>query len=272
MWGRGDTFMPTVQTNGIETAYTDQGQGAGPPVVLIHGFPYNKSMWDDQIAALSGSHRVITYDLRGHGDSGASDGPYTMENLADDLHVLIESLGLGQVALGGFSMGGYVALAFARAYPEHLAKLMLLDTRHLPDSDQAKEGRENLAKQVEADGVGGVAEGLPARMLTEATVNGRPDVVAKASDMIRAASTAGVAGSARGMALRRDQSDMLGGIAVPTLIVVGDQDAITPSADAETMNAAISNSTLVIIEGASHLSNLDKPDNFNRALIDFLAA
>ena len=264
--------MPTVQTNGIDTAYTDQGQGDGPPVVLIHGFPYNKSMWDDQVAALSGSHRVITYDLRGHGDSGATEEPYTMEMLADDLHILVESLSLGEVALGGFSMGGYVALAFARQYPEHLAKLMLLDTRHLPDSDQAKEGRENLAKQVEADGVGGVAEGLPARMLTEATVSNRPEVAAKASDMIRAAAPAGVAGAARGMALRRDQTDMLGGISVPTLVVVGDQDGITPPADAEAMAAAIPNATLVTIADASHLSNLDKPDEFNRALVDFLSS
>ena len=264
--------MPTVQTNGIDTAYTDQGQGDGPAVVLIHGFPYNKSMWDDQVAALSGNNRVITYDLRGHGESGGTSETYTMEMLADDLHDLIEELGLGEVALGGFSMGGYVALAFAAAYPEHIDKLMLLDTRHLPDSAQAAEGRENLAKQVEADGVEGVAAGLPARMLTEATVNGRPDVAAKASDMIRAASPAGVAGAARGMAVRVDQSDLLPSIAVPTLIVVGEQDAITPPADAEAMAAAIYNSKLVKIPEASHLSNLDKPDEFNTALIDFLNA
>lgn len=264
--------MPTVQTNGIDTAYTDQGQGDGPPVVLIHGFPYNKSMWDDQVAALSGSHRVITYDLRGHGDSGATSEIYTMEMLAEDLHVLIEELSLGEVVLGGFSMGGYVALAFAAAYPEHLSSLMLLDTRHLPDSEQAAEGRENLARQVEADGVGGLAEALPGRMLTEATVSGKPDVVAKASDMIRAASPEGVAGAARGMAVRRDQTDTLGSIHVPTLIVVGDQDGITPPADAQTMADAIYNSTLVTIADASHLSNLDKPDEFNRALIDFLSA
>jgi pimeloyl-ACP methyl ester carboxylesterase len=264
--------MPTVQTNGIDTAYTDQGQGAGPAVVLIHGFPYNKSMWDDQVAALSGSNRVITYDLRGHGESGATSETYTMEMLAEDLHVLIEELSLGEVALGGFSMGGYVALAFAEAYPEHIDKLMLLDTRHLPDSEQAAEGRENLAKQVEADGVEGVATGLPARMLTEATVSGRPEVAAKASDMIRAASPAGVAGAARGMAVRVDQSDLLPSIAVPTLIVVGEEDGITPPADAEAMAAAVYNSTLVKIPGASHLSNLDKPDEFNKALIDFLSA
>ena len=264
--------MPTVQTNGIDTAYTDQGQGDGPPVVLIHGFPYNKSMWDDQVAVLSGSHRVITYDLRGHGESGATSETYTMEMLAEDLHVLIEELSLGEVVLGGFSMGGYVALAFAAAYPEHLDSLMLLDTRHLPDSEQAAEGRENLAKQVEADGVEGVAAGLPARMLTEATVNGRPEVAAKASDMIRAASPAGVAGAARGMAVRPDQTNTLGSIHVPTLIVVGDQDAITPPADAQAMADAIYNSTLVTIADASHLSNLDKPDEFNKALVDFLSA
>ena len=262
--------MPTVHTNGIDTAYTDQGQGDGPPVVLIHGFPYNKAMWDEQIAALSATNRVITYDLRGHGESDATSEPYTMEMLADDLHDLIEELSLGEVALGGFSMGGYVALAFAAAYPEHIDKLMLLDTRHLPDSEQAKGGRETLAKQVEADGVGGVAEGLPARMLTEATVSSRPDIVAKAADMIRAASPEGVAGAARGMALRVDQSELLPSIAVPTLIVVGEEDPITPPVDAEEMASAIYGSTLVKIPGASHLSNLEKPEEFNKALIEFL--
>lgn len=263
--------MPRISANGIEIAYTDQGpRDGGLPVVLIHGFPYSQAMWDGQVAALSGEHRIITYDLRGHGESEATAGPYTMELLAEDLKGLLDALDLQQVILGGFSMGGYVALAFYRAYPERVGRLLLLDTRHLPDPEQAKPGRETLAQQVEKDGVQGIADALPSRMLTEATVSGRPEIVTAARDMILAASPQGVAGSARGMALRADQTDLLPKISAPTLIVVGEEDAVAPPADSEAMASAIPNATLVKIPGAHHLSNLEKPAEFNDAIHGFL--
>ncbi|MBI4236109.1 MAG: alpha/beta fold hydrolase [Chloroflexi bacterium] len=266
--------MPKVRVNGVTLAYTDSRtkphHEGDAPIVLIHGFPYSKAMWDEQVRELSEEFQVITYDLRGHGESQATPGPYTMELLADDLKGLLDTLHIQKVTLGGFSMGGYVALAFYRKYPEWVGALLLLDTRPQADSEQAKQGRENLAQQVEREGNRGLAESLPARMLTQATASQRPEIVAKARDMILAASPLGIAGAARGMALRRDQSDLLPQIKVPTLVLVGDQDAVTPPADAELMASRISGAQLVKIPGASHLSNLERPEEFSHAIHDFL--
>ena len=129
--------MPTVRANDIDIAYSDQGSG-DVPIVLLHGFPLDKRMWEGQAEALSSEFRVIAPDLRGHGESQVTPGPYTMESLADDLNAFLDALGLGQVTLGGFSMGGYVAFAFYRKHPERVANLMLLDTRPQPDSEEAK--------------------------------------------------------------------------------------------------------------------------------------
>jgi 3-oxoadipate enol-lactonase len=265
--------MPKIRANGIEIAYTDQGSPhheGDLPIVLIHGFPYSKAMWEPQVKELSEEFRIITYDLRGHGESQATPGPYTMELLADDLKGLLDALRLQQVVLGGFSMGGYVALAFYRKYPERVQKLLLLDTRAESDAEQAKQGREQLAQQVEKDGNKNLAETLPSRMLTQDTASKRPEIVAKARDMILTASTQGIAGSARGMALRRDQTDLLPKVSVPTLIVVGEQDAVTPPAAAEAMASKIPNAQLVRVPDASHLSNLEQPEDFNHAIHDFL--
>ncbi len=265
--------MPTVEANGIRIAYERQGQGhhdEDVPMVLIHGFPYSKAMWDEQVSELTEEFDIITYDLRGHGESGATDGTYSMELLADDLKGLLDALGLSKVVVGGFSMGGYVALAFYRKYPDTVQSLLLLDTRHQADSEQAAQGREQLAQNVERDGVAGLADALPARMLTEATVSDRPDVVAKARDMILAASPQGVAGAARGMAVRADQTDLLPNISVPTLVLVGEEDGVTPPADSEYMAATIPNAKLVKLAGAAHLSNMEQPHDFSEAIHDFM--
>ena len=269
-----DDTMPKVRVNGVETAYLyhqvrSHHQG-DPPILLIHGFPYSKSMWDEQVRELGEEFQMITYDLRGHGESQATPGPYTMEALADDVNALLETLRIQKVSLGGFSMGGYVALAFYRKYPERVDKLLLLDTRPQADSEQAKQGRETLAQQVEKEGNKALAESLPARMLTPATVAKRPEIVKSARDMILAASPQGIAGAARGMALRRDQTDLLSRIAVPTLVLVGERDAVTPPGDSELMASRIPNAKLVKISGAAHLSNLEKPQEFSEAIHDFL--
>lgn len=266
--------MPKARVNGVEIAYEHlkvQSHHAGdPPIVLIHGFPYSRAMWADQVKELGEEFQILTYDLRGHGESQATPGPYTMELLADDLKGLLDHLKIEKAALGGFSMGGYVALAFYRKYPERVASLLLLDTRPQPDSEQARQGRENLAQQVERDGNKGLAESLPARMLSQATVASRPDVVAKAKDMILKASPQGIAAAARGMAARRDQTDLLPQIKVPALVLVGAEDAVTPPADAELMVSRIPKAKLVKIAGAAHLSNLEKPAEFSEAIHDFL--
>ena len=265
--------MPKIRANGIEIAYDRAGEGHHDddvPMVLIHGFPYNRAMWDEQLGELTEEFDIITYDLRGHGESEATGGTYSMELLADDLKGLLDALGLGQVVVGGFSMGGYVALAFYKKYPESVQKLLLLDTRHQGDSEQAAQGREQLAQTVERDGIAGLADSLPARMLTAATVSNRPEIVAKARDMILTASPQGVAGAARGMAVRADQTSLLANINVKTLVLVGEEDGITPPADAEQMATTIPDAKLVQLAGAAHLSNMEAAHEFSEAIHDFM--
>ena len=261
--------MPTVRANGIDIAYDDQGSG-DTPVVLLHGFPLDKSMWEAQVQALCGEFRVIAPDLRGHGESQVTPGPYTMELLADDLTGFLDALDIPQVVLGGFSMGGYVAFAFYRKNPDRVSSLMLLDTRPQPDSDDAKKGREDMAQLAEREGAGPIAERLTPRLLSPDTVANRQDVVDTLSAMITRCPVEGIAGDLRGMALRSDSSDLLPNIEAPTLIVVGDQDVITPPAESHSMASIIPNATLVEVSGAGHLSNLENPDEFNRAIADFL--
>ena len=265
--------MPKIKANGIEMAYTRQGHGHHDddvPMVFIHGFPYSKEMWDDQVSELTEEFDVITYDLRGHGESEATDGTYSMDLLADDLKGLLDALGINKVVVGGFSMGGYVALAFYRKYPTYVQKLLLLDTRHQADSEAAAQGREQLAQTVLKDGQAALADALPGRMLTAATVASQPAVVAKAKGMILKASRQGIAGSARGMATRQDQTDLLAKITVPTLVLVGSEDAVTPPADSEIMASTIPNAKLVQLGGAAHLSNMEKPHEFSDAIHDFM--
>lgn len=261
--------MPKVQVYGIEMAYHVQGRG-DIPLVLLHGFPLDKRMWEPQVKGLAQEFRVVTPDLRGHGESQATPGPYTMELLADDVKGFLDALKLQRVILGGFSMGGYVAFAFYRKYAERVQSLLLLDTRPQPDSDDGRRGREEMAQLAEREGAAPIAERLIPRLLTAETVANRRDVVDRVRRMIVECSVQGIAGDLRGLALRRDCMDLLPLMKAPTLIVVGEQDVITPPAESELMASKIPNATLVKIPRAGHLSNLENPEAFTGAIHDFL--
>ena len=258
----------SVNLRGVEIAYEDAGRGE--PVVLLHGFVFDRSMWRGQVEALGERFRFITPDLRGHGESAATEGPATMEEMAADVAALLDELGVGRAVVGGLSMGGYVTLAFCRQYPERVRALVLADTRAEADSEEGRRGREELARLALAEGMRPVADTLTPKLLAPATVAARPEVVERVRAMVLGTKPAGAAAASRGMAQRRDQTDWLPEISAPTLIIVGSEDAITPPAGAEAMRAKIEGSRLVTIEGAGHASNLERPAEFNRALADFL--
>jgi 3-oxoadipate enol-lactonase len=255
---------------GIEIAYEDTGRGE--PVVLLHGFPFDRSLWRGQAEALDEGFRVIAPDLRGFGDSSAGDGPATMEEMAADVAALLDELGVGRAVVGGLSMGGYIGLAFARLYPERVRALVLADTRAEADSDEARRTREETALRALAEGMTTIADAMMPKLLAPATLDARPEVVERVRDMILGTIPAGAAAALRGMALRRDQTDWLAEINAPTLIIVGSEDAITPPALSEAMRAKIVGARLEVIEGAGHVSNLERPGEFDRALADFLGA
>jgi 3-oxoadipate enol-lactonase len=260
--------MTLTRINDIQMAYTDSG--IGRPVVLIHGYPFNRTLWDEQVAELSNSYRVIVPDLRGFGESDASDGPATMDQMAQDVALLLDHLGIARATIAGLSMGGYVALAFYKQLSSRVRALVLADTRAQADTEEAKQTRAQQAEKALAEGMAGIADAMLPKLLTPETVSKRPEVVKRVRDMMLKTKPEGAAAALRGMAQRDDQTDLLPKISVPALIIVGADDAITPVADSEKMHHAIAGSRLVVLENAGHVSNLERTEQFNYALLEFL--
>ena len=263
---KGGTVKARI--NGIQMGYTDTGRGS--PILLVHGYPLNRTMWDAQVSGLSQDFRVIAPDLRGHGESDAPTGTYSVDIFADDLRALLDHLNMQQVTLVGFSLGGYIAFAFQRKYASRLHALVLADTRPQADTPEGKQGRENTAQTVLKDGVAGVAQATAPRMLAPATVQNHPNVVERVRSIMASTSVNGYVGDLRGLAERPDSTATLALISCPTLIVVGEQDAVTPPGDSQAMARAIKNTTLVTIPNAGHLSPMEQPQAFNDALRAFL--
>src|SRR5678815_2720341 len=248
---------------------TYEDVGSGPSVVLPHGYPFNRSMWADQMAELKQHHRVIVPDLRGHGGSAVSSAA-SMQSMATDVASLLETLNISRATIGGLSMGGYVALAFYRLFPLRVRSLVLADTRAQADTDEGKENREKQAQKALSEGMEGIADGLLPKLLAPETVTKHPEIVKRLRGMMAETNPEGAAAALRGMAGRQDQTSFLSRIIAPTLILVGSEDAVTPVADSELMHREIGGSRLKIIEGAGHVSNLERPEEFNAALVKFL--
>lgn len=263
--------MSVARVREIEMAYDEVG--SGPTVVLLHGYPFNRSMWREQTAALSANYRVITPDLRGHGETSvAPDATATMEEMARDVVALLDELGIERVTLGGLSMGGYVALALYRRFPLRVRALILADTRPQADTEDARRNREEQAQKILTSGMQSIADDFLKKVLTPATLSDKPETVERVREMILKTNPQGAAAALRGMAVRHDQTNFLEEIFAPTLVIVGDEDKLTPPSDAALMKREIRGSRLEIIKGASHLSNLERPAEFNLALRSFLDA
>ena len=260
--------MASLKINNINIAYTDAG--IGRPVVLIHGYPFNRSLWNEQIAVLSSNHRVIAPDLRGFGDSDAAPGIATMNLMAQDVALLLNHLGIARAAIAGLSMGGYVALAFYKQLPSRVRALILADTRAQADTEEGKQTRAQQAEKALSEGMAGIADAMLPKLLTPETVSKRPEIVKRVRDMMLKTKPEGAAAALRGMAERDDQMELLAKITQPALIIVGAEDAITPVMDSEKMHHAIAGSRLVVVENAGHVSNLERTEQFNDALLSFL--
>jgi len=260
--------MSSKRIDDIQMAYTDTG--VGRPIVLIHGYPFNRSLWNEQVAALSNSYRIITPDLRGFGESDSSAGPATMNRMAQDVAQLLDHLEITRAVIGGLSMGGYVALAFYKQFPSRVRALILADTRAQADTEEGKQTRAQQAEKALSEGMAGIADAMLPKLLTPETVSKRPEIVKRVRDMMLKTKPEGAASALLGMAEREDHTELLPRITSPTLILVGAEDAITPVADSEKMHKAIAGSRLVVLENAGHVSNLERTEEFNKALMAFL--
>lgn len=255
-----------ITLNGVEIAYDDIG--AGPPLVLLHGFALSREMWRPQVAALAATHRVVALDLRGFGESGGT--PATLDDLAADVDALVTHLRLSAFVIGGFSMGGYILFRYLARHRVGIKGLMLLDTRAEADAPEGKARRAAAIGRIAAEGPDGFLDDFLRQMITPGTLAARPEVVTEARRILRTASAKALAAALQAMADRPDSFPLLPKIAVPVLIVVGEADQLTPPDSARRMHAAIPGSTLVVIPDAGHLSNLEQPQLFNTAVLGFL--
>ena len=262
--------MSKAKIGAIETGYEEVGTGSA--VVLLHGFPFNRSMWREQADILKPHFRVIAPDLRGHGETSVTPGSATMAEMARDVIGLMDALEISKAAVCGLSMGGYVALALYRLFPSRVRALVLADTRAVADTEEGKEVREQQAQKALQEGMAPIADSMLPKLVAPGTVAKHPEVVARVREMILKTDPEGAAAAQRGMALRIDQTDFLSQITAPTLILVGRHDLLAPIQESEAMHRHIAGSHLLIIEDAAHMSNLEQPETFNRALTSFLLA
>ena len=260
--------MPRIDLDGVTLDYADEG--TGEPVVLVHGFPLSSELWRPQRAALSADYRVITPDLRGFGASDPPPGTTTVDTYADDLVALLDALGIGAATFAGLSMGGYVVMALLRRHPNRVRGLVLVSTKAPGDTDAGKQGREAMIALAQSEGAAAVAEKMLPNMLAERTREQSPDLVAFAREMMAGSSVEGIVGALEALRDRPDSRPVLQQTTLPALILVGQDDTITPPAEAEAMRDLLERSELVVIPGASHLLNLEQPEAANSAMLAFL--
>lgn len=260
-----------AKINGLEVAYNTAGNPSDLPVLFIHGFPFSQEMWKPQVTLLSQNYRVITYDVRGHGGSEVGDGQYSLEFFVDDLFRLLDHLKIEKAIVVGLSMGGYIALRAIERSPERFRALVLCDTRSEADTTEGKIKRAASIKLVKTEGVKKFAEGFVKAVFAPQTFEAKPDTVRFIQQIIEKTSPAAIAGTLFALAARTDTTPSLPNIKVPTLILVGEHDTLTPPSAAEAMYAKIPDSELHVIPGAAHMSNLENPEEFNKHLLDFLS-
>jgi pimeloyl-ACP methyl ester carboxylesterase len=252
--------------NGLRLNYTDEGRGL--PLLFVHGFPLCCGAWQKQVDALRASYRVIVPDLRGFGDSEGKPGTTSMAEFAADLHGLLQQLNTGPVVLIGHSMGGYVALAFARQFPAMLRGLVLVSTKAGTDTPEVAAGRRATAEKVRAEGVKLIVDAMAAKML--AASNPDATMAEQMRELMAPSRPEGAIAALLGMAERPDSTPMLAGISVPTLVVTGADDGIIPPAESEKLAPVIPGAQLSVIPRAGHLVAFEQPDAFNRVLTEWL--
>jgi pimeloyl-ACP methyl ester carboxylesterase len=256
--------MPYAEVNGARLHIRQQG--TGPVALFIHGFPLDSTMWIEQLDALSDIRRCVAVDLRGFGRSSPVTGdPLTMEQLADDMAAVLDLVSVEQADVVGFSMGGYVALAFAERYPQRMRSLALIDTRSGADSAEGKTGRDAMAERLMQEGRDTIAETMQAGLLgPTAPIK----VKARVRSMVERCPYETIVGALGGMRDREDRTAILGSVDVPTAVMVGEQDAVTPPPESEMMAEQLPNATLTVIPDSGHMSPIEQPLAVNAVLRD----
>ena len=255
-----------INANGIDINY--QIEGEGPLVTFSHSLACSLAMWDEQVAALRGRYRVLRYDTRGHGGTSAPAGAYSLEQLAADLHALLGALGITETHFVGLSMGGMIGQVYALQHPQTVKSLVLCDTTSRYPAAAGGIWEERI-RTTEAKGMAPHAEPTLGRWFTAPFRARRKDMMARVGALIASTPPQGYIGCCHAIP-KINVTDRLGGVTCPALVIVGEEDPGTPVEMARDIHAALPAAELAILRSASHLSNLEQPEEFNRVLLRFL--
>jgi len=263
--------MATATVNSITIGFDDQGEGSNT-LLLVHGHPFNRSMWRPQLDAVANAGwRVLAPDLRGYGETTVVPGKTPLDVFAADLAALLDHLDIQSVVIGGLSMGGQIVMEFARRYPHRVKGIALAATFPQSETDEGKRNRNAMADRLLREGMAGYAVEVLPKMLAARSIESLPEVAAHVSAMMRDSNPEGAAAALRGRAERPSYEETLSNLAVPSLVVVGSEDAFTTRGEAERMRDLLTDSELVWLEGVGHMPNLENPEAFNAALLRLLS-
>jgi len=262
--------MQQINIGDIQLAVEMQGE-EGHPLLLAHGFPLDHTIWQPQIDFLADHCRVIAPDLRGFGTSGVTPGTVTMERMADDLAALLDALRVtDKVIFCGLSMGGYIGWQFWRKYRSRVLAMIMCDTRAIPDTPEAADGRRKLAATTLKDGPSAAAKIMLPKMFAASTWDEKPELVERVRAMMEGNSAAGIAAALEGMAIRPDARELLPGIDVPALVIVGEEDSISTVDEMREIADAIPDAGWVAVPKAGHLAVVENPAVVNEAIAEFI--
>lgn len=263
--------MSTLCINGVAIAYDDQGSAHAPTLVLVHGHPFDRSMWRPQMQRLATEGwRVIVPDLRGYGETTVVPGKTLLETFAHDIIGLLDGLGVERFVLGGLSMGGQIVMEIHRQIPHRIRGLLLADTAPWAETEGSRRLRNAVADRLLREGMQSYAEEILPKMVAASTLERLPRVAEHVLQMMLRTSPEGAAAALRGRAEHPDYAESLADAVVPILIVVGSEDEYTPVTDAQLMHKLIPHSMFIVIDGAGHMPNLERPTEFDDALCAFL--
>lgn len=260
----------TIAVSNFHMSYDEMGEG-NIPVIFLHGFPFDKSMWGEQLEFLKSSYRVIAVDIRGFGKSTDEESDFSIDMFAEDLIAMMDELYIKKAVVCGLSMGGFIALNAHERFPERFEALILCDTQCIADTAGVKENRLNTILDIEAEGVNKFNESFIKSVFHPKSLTNKKGLVKNLSKVVYANSPQIISQGLLALAGRTETCSTLGSIKVPTLIICGREDAVTPLTESEKMHKSIKGSILQVIEDAGHVSNLEQPQEFNQHLSDFLS-
>ena len=261
-----------IRIEGNTVSYIEEGVANAGTLIFIHGFPFNKWTWKNQIDALKEDYRVIAYDVRGHGNSDSGSAEFSITQFADDLFLFMDELRIEAAIICGLSMGGYIALNAVLKQPSRIEALVLCDTQCGADSDQARKKRMDVIDSVQKNGLKQYAHDAVQKLFCEASLIERPDDVSFVEQIILNTPEESIVNTLKALATRRETCSRLHEINIPVTILVGESDQITPPEVAQKMQDLITGSSIQVIEKAGHLTNLENPTSFNSHVQKFLTA